>query len=313
MARKLPPLNALRAFEASARHLSFSRAADELGVTPAAISHQVRLLEDVLRVPLFRRVNRSVLLTDAGRSCLPLLSEGFDFLARAVAAAQADQDSGLLTVSIAPSFASKWLVPRIERFSNAHPEIDVRISASMTLVDFRSDKVDVAIRFGKGDYPGLRVDKLFAESISPMCSPTLMHGDRPLGVPTDLRHHTLIHDDSAYLFGPTPDWRMWLAAAGADSVDSSRGSRFSFADHALQAAIDGTGVVLGRNSLAAADIAAGRLIRPFDLSLSIAFGYYLVRPDVAVEPPKVAAFCEWVLAEAHRDETTNERNVAPAA
>lgn len=302
MVRKLPPLNALRAFEAAARHLSFTKAAEELGVTPAAISHQVRHLEDQLGIPLFQRLTRAVRLTAAGQAFQPLLSDGFDRLAEAVSVLKAMERAGVLTVSVAPSFASKWLLPRIERFAARHPEIDVRISASMALVDFRSDQVDIAIRFGQGRYPHLKVDKLFSESVTPMCSPALLQGDHPLRTPDNLRHHALLHDDSAYAVGPTPDWRMWLKLAGHEDVDATRGLRFSHAEHALQAACDGLGVVLGRQSLAAGDIAAGRLVRPFHLVLPIDFGYFLVRPETGEERPKVAAFREWILSEARHDE-----------
>lgn len=302
MMRRLPPLNALRAFEASARHLSFTRAADELGVTPAAISHQVRQLEDWFGVPLFRRLNRSVRLTDAGQACLPPLTEGFDLLARAAAAVGAADDGGLLTVSVAPSFAGKWLVPRIEGFSARHPDVDVRISASMALVDFRTDDVDVGIRFGNGNYPDLRVDKLFAESVAPLCGPAVLADGQPLETPGDLSRHTLLHDDSAYAIGPTPDWRMWLRVAGVeDLVDWRRGPRFTQAEHALQAAIDGMGVVLGRTSLAAADLAAGRLVQPFALTLPTDFGYFLVAPETTAGRPKVAAFRDWIVEETRRD------------
>ena len=302
MRKRLPPLNAVRAFEASARHVSFTKAADELGVTPAAISHQVRLLEDQLGVSLFRRLNRTVRLTDAGQACLPMLTEAFDLIRRGVEAATAADEGGALTVSVTPSFASKWLVPRIEAFAAGHPEIDVRISATIALVDFRTDPVDVAIRFGAGTYPDLRVEKLFSESVAPMCSPALRDGPAPLRRPEDLAGHTLLHDDSAYVIGPTPDWRMWLRLAGVEGVDSTRGPRFSGADLALQAAIEGHGVVLGRTSLARGDLAAGRLVRPFELSLPIEFGYFLVFPEAAAERPKVAAFHDWILAEARHDE-----------
>jgi len=302
MPRTLPPLNALRAFEASGRHLSFTKASDELGVTPAAISHQVRQLEEYLGVALFRRLTRAVHLTDAGQSCLPLLTQGFDKLAEAVAALQSAERSGVLMVSVTPSFASKWLIPRIERFATLHPDVDLRISASINLVDFRSDHVDVAIRFGRGQYAGLRGDKLFAESVTPMCSPALLQGKPSLSTPADLRHHTLLHDDSAYTSGPTPDWRVWLKLAGHDDVDPTRGPRFSDAAHALQAAMDGLGVVLGRESLAVSDIAAGRLVRPFELTLQTDFAYYLVRPDTGEDRPKVAAFRDWILEEAQQDE-----------
>lgn len=302
MARRLPPLNALRAFEAAARHLSFADAADELAVTPPAVSHQVKQLEDWLGVPLFRRLTRKVVLTEEAKQALPLLSDGFDRLAEAVARLRAQEDTGALTVSVAPSFAARWLVPRVERFQAANPGIDLRISANIATVDFRADDVDVGIRFGRGRYPGLRVDKLMSEAIAPICSPRLLEGEHPLRSPDDLRFHTLLHDDSAVPGSPMPDWRMWLRINGFGHIDSSRGPRFSYADHALQAATDGHGVLLGRLALAQRDIAAGRLVRPFGRELPTEFGYYLVRPDNGPDRPKVAAFRDWVLAEVTREQ-----------
>ncbi len=308
--RRLPPLNALRAFEASARHLSFSRAAEELGVTPAAISHQVRLLEQHLHVPLFRRLTRTVLLTDAGQACLPALQDGFDRLAEAVAILRSVERNRVLTVSVPPSFARRWLLPRIERFTEAHPEFDVRISANLALVDFRADHIDLAIRYGVGDYAGLRAERLFNECMTPMCSPALMRQGGPLETPSDLRNHTLIHDDTAYVSGPTPDWRMWLWLAGATDVDWSRGLRFGRAEDAMRAALDGLGVVLGRPTRADADLAAGRLVCPFKLVLPCEFGYHLVRPQVGNGRPAVAVFRKWLLDEARRDEVGLEQAMA---
>ncbi len=196
MARDLPPLNPLRAFEAAGRHLSLTRAARELHVTAAAVSHQVRGLEDYLGVKLFRRVGNSLLLTDAGQACLPGLGEGFDRLASAIERLKEHDARGPLHVSVAPAFASKWLVPRLERFDSAHRDIDVRISASLEVVDLDRDGFDAAIRLGRGSYPGLEVHELFAESVVPMCRTDLIEGPHPLGTPADLRHHVLLHDDS---------------------------------------------------------------------------------------------------------------------
>lgn len=297
MRRRLPPLNALRAFEASARHLSFARAAGELGVTPPAVSHQVRQLEEYLGVQLFRRLTRRVVLTEAGQAALPRLTEGFDMLAEAAAALRAgEQCAGPLTVSVAPSFAAKWLVPHSESFRAACPDIDLRISANIYPVDFRTEEVDVAVRFGRGAYPGLKADKLVAEVIAPLCSPRLAEGPRPLRRPADLAHHTLLHDDSVSSVGPAPDWRMWLKLAGCEHIDASRGPRFSYADHAMQAAAEGQGVLLGRLSIAGDDLKAGRLVRPFDQEIPTEFAYYLVRPDRGIDPPRVAAFRDWILA-----------------
>lgn len=297
MVRRLPPLNALRAFEAAARHLSLARAADELGVTASAVSHQIKQLEEILETALFVRMTRQIALTQAGRICLPLLTQAFDKMAEAVALIQRQDETGALTVSAAPSFAAKWLVPRAENFRAAHPDIDLRISANISVVDFRTGEADVAIRFGRGGYRGMKVDKLFSEVIAPLCSPRLAAGGHPLNSPADLAHHTLLHDDSTYEAGTGTDWRMWLNLAGQEKLDASRGPRFSYADHALAAAIDSQGVVLGRLSLSQSDLAAGRLIQPFGQELPTDFGYYLVRPDRGPGLPKVAAFRNWILSE----------------
>jgi LysR family glycine cleavage system transcriptional activator len=301
MPRRLPPLNALRAFEAAGRHLSFTRAADELNVTAAAISHQVKALEDFLGVALFRRLPRGLLLTEAGQACLPGLSDGFDGLAEAVERARGTETRGVLTVSAPPSLAGKWLVPRLERFREAHPDIDIRVSASMDLVDFARDDVDVALRFGPGRYPGLRADLLMGEEVFPVCSPALIDGPHPLRTPDDLRWQTLIHDDSGTSDETFPDWRMWLRAAGVTGVDAGRGPRFSPSSMAIQAAVEGQGVILGRGVLVAADLAAGRLVKPFELTFPVAFSYSLVCPEATAERPKIVAFRNWMLAEAGRE------------
>ena len=308
MGRQLPPLNALRAFEAAARHLSVSQAAAELHVTPAAISHQVKALEDWLGVQLFRRLNRRVLLTDAGQSCLKGLRDGFDRLAATVEKVRAQSAAGPLTVSAAPSFAGKWLVPRLDRFRGIHPDIDVRIDANSALIDFSRDNVDIGIRYGRGDYPGLRVDRLMAESVFPMCSPKLMRGDRPLRRPRDLVHHTLLHIDMPVMGETEPTWEMWLLAAGVRDVDWTRGPRFSVSSMGIETAMAGQGVVLGSDVLCAADLAAGRLVKPFGVRLPLDFGYWVVSPEATADRPKVAAFRDWLLAEARAHE-----EAAPAA
>ena len=299
MSRDLPPLNPLRAFEAAGRHLSLTKAAQELHVTAAAVSHQVRGLEEYLGVKLFRRVGNSLLLTDAGQACLPGLVEGFDRLVGAIERLKQHDARGPLHVSVAPAFASKWLVPRLERFNAANPDIDVRISASLDVVDLDRDGFDAAIRLGRGAYPDLDVHELFSESVVPMCRPDLIDGSHPLHRPADLRHHVLIHDDSLRFETAAPDWPMWLKAAGivdAD-VDASRGPHFSHPDHAMQAAMDGAGVVLGWRTLAAADLATGRLAIPFDVTLPMNLGFFFVCAQVASERPKIAAFRNWLLEE----------------
>ncbi len=314
MPSSLPPLNALRAFEVAARCLSFKQAAEELHVTPAAVSQQIKALEHYLGLPLFRRTNRVLQLTPAAQAGLPKVQEGFACLVEAVEQFQERAKSPILTISVAPSLAAKWLVPRLHRFAAVHPDIDMRISASMALVDgrsraaladFRRDGIDLAIRFGRGKYPGFQVDKLFSVAIVPMCSPRLLEGEHPLRKPEDLRHHVLLHDDTLSLDDRKPDWNMWLKAAGVrQQVDANRGQHFSHTALALNAALEGQGVVLSIKTLAAADLAAGRLVIPFALSIPLDFAYYLVCPEAIAEQPMIAAFRAWLLQEA-QSETVN--------
>jgi LysR family transcriptional regulator, glycine cleavage system transcriptional activator len=304
MARRLPPLNSLRAFEAAARHLSFTRAAEELHVTPAAISHQIKALEAHLGVKLFRRLNRTVLLTDAGQACVSGLSEAFDRMASALERLRAQDCGGPLTVSTSPAFAAKWLVPRLERFQERCPEIDVRVSAAMRLVDFAREDVDVAIRYGPGRYPGLLAELLLTNEVVPVCAPALLGGPRPLRVPQDLRHHTLLHDDTPTSDGAYPNWAMWLRAAGVEGVDPSRGPRFDYAGLVVEAAAVGRGVALALSTIAAGDLAAGRLVRPFAVAVPTPFAYYVVCPEATAARPKVEAFRCWLRAEVERDGAT---------
>ena len=298
MSRRLPPLNALRAFEAAARHASLTRAAEELHVTPAAVSHQVRALEQWLEQPLFRRDGRRLKLTDAGKACLPGLVEGFDRLAEAVAEVRRADGRRTLNVTATPSLVGKWLVPRLERFRAAWPDVDVRLSATVEVVDLAGSDVDLAIRFGSGRYPGMQVDLLFEEEVFPVCAPSLLNGPTPLREPADLAGHTLIHDDSIRNEETLPDWGMWLRAAGVRDVATDRGLRFSPAALAVQAAIDGQGVALGRRVLVADDLAAGRLVRPFELGIPARFAYFLVCTPRAAGLERVRVFREWLLEEA---------------
>jgi LysR family glycine cleavage system transcriptional activator len=306
MVQRLPSLLALRMFEVAARHLSFTRAAGELNVTPAAVSHQVRALEAELGVKLFIRTSRSVRLTRAGEDLKRAVADGQSTNGIAVAQMRRPDGRRTLTVTASPSFAAKWLVPRLERFRLLQPEIDVRIDVSEHLVDFGREEADIGIRFGTGAYPGLRADQLSDETVFPVCSPRLLRGAHPLRHPRDLRHHTLIHDEWQSQ-GPTwPHWRMWLLAAGVEGIDASRGLQFSLYSLCVQAAIDGQGVVLGNTSLVAYDLAAGRLVRPFELALKVQFAYYVVSPRSTSELPLVKAFREWLLAEARQ--TSDEPN-----
>lgn len=299
-ARRLPPLNGLRAFEAAARHLSFKHAAEELSVTPAAISQQVRALEEICGRPLFHRRTRSLALTETGLAALPGLSEGFDRIAAAAERMVAAPGSGLLTVSVAPAFGAKWLLPRLGRFRQACPDIDIRIDANNAPADFLTDGVDVAIRYGPGVYPGLVSDCIHEAVEFPVCSPALMTSGPPLETPFDLANHNLLHIDQPHTGATVPTWEMWLEAAGAGAVDSSRGLRFTAETMAIQAAIDGVGVVLSVGAVVADDLAAGRLVRAFPNldERKASFCYYVVRPPRADRDPNVRAFRDWVLAEA---------------
>lgn len=291
MSRRLPPLNALRAFEAAARHLSFSRAADELNVTHAAVSHQIKALEEHFGVKLFRRLTRAVRLTDAGQALLPVLRDAFDAIAETAERLRARDESGTLTVATTPAFATRWLVPRLGRFYAAQPDIDVRLSPSMELVDFARDDVDIAVRFGRGDWPGVVAELLMCLDMYPVCSPDLCDRAHPLREPGDLRHVTLLHDDLR------EDWQRWLVAAGVAGLDLSRGPTFSETTALLQAAVAGLGVAVGHSALVADDLAAGRLVRPFDITVATDVGFYVVCPGATAARPKVKAFRDWLFAE----------------
>ncbi|MBK8176739.1 MAG: transcriptional regulator GcvA [Rhodospirillales bacterium] len=309
MSRHLPPLNGLRVFEAAARHLSFTRAADELNVTQAAVSHQIKALEDHLGLALFRRLNRALMLTEEGQTLFPAVRDALDQLAEAAARLRAREESGTLTVSTLPSFAVTWLVPRMSRFQDRHPEIDLRISAKEYLVDFARDGIDVAVRFGGGRWPGLRADWLADEALLPVCSPSLRPRLQSLG---DLAHVTLLHEDMLPL-GRFPTWETWLAAAGASGVDATRGPRFSHTHLMLQAAMDGRGVALGQAVLVGDDLAAGRLVAPFSARLPTGFAYYVVCPPTSAERPKIRAFRDWVKSEIASSRTVAGAEAAPAA
>ncbi len=289
--RRLPPLKALRAFEAAARHLSFTRAAEELHVTQAAISHQIKALEEHLGVKLFRRLNRSLVLTEPAQHYLPSVRRAFDVLLEATDRLLASRERATLTVSVLPSFAARWLVPRLGRLLREHDDIDIRVAPSDALVDFERDGVDVGIRYGLGRYPGLRADRLLTENIFPVCSPSLLRGPQPLREPTDLRRHVLLHTDDA-------DWRTWLLAAAVEDVDPTRGPFFTDSSMLLQAAAAGHGVALARGVLAQDELAAGRLVRPFTLSLPTEYAYYVVSPASRADEPAIVTFREWLLEEA---------------
>lgn len=297
MRRPLPPLTALRAFEAAARHLSFKAAAAELNVTPAAVSHQVKALEAHLQQPLFHRLTRALRLTRAGKAALPALSEGFDRLAEGAAQLRAARDSTVLTVSVSPGFGSMWLVPRLDRFYRAHPGIEIRLDGTDRLVDVAGGACDVAIRYGPGGYGGVCVAHLFTQSNIPVCSPALLRGENALRRPEDLSRHTLLHIDWKEA---EASWRMWLRAAGLPQIDPTRGPHFSQETMAVRAALDGHGVALVGDRLIEDHLVTGALVCPFDPTLRtpLTFSYYLLTPREDHAQPRVEAFCTWLVAEA---------------
>lgn len=298
MIRRIPGLGALRTFEAAARHLNFTRAAEELNVTPAAVSAQIRTLENQLGVQLLWRTSRTVRLTEAGLVMRDATEDALAILEKAAKRISASGGRPTLKISTGFSFAAKWLVPRLYRFRKLYPDLDVRLDANDRLVDFAGDAIDVAVRFGSGIYPGLRVDRLFEEKVFPVCSPDLVDGDPPLRALDDLRKHLLIHEDWHVQDDLWPDWRMWLLAAGLEDMDGMGGIHFHQSALAIQAAVDGEGVALGNTSLVADDLAAGRLVQPFALSLDVPqFAYFLVTPRAKAERPTVRAFRDWLLAE----------------
>jgi LysR family glycine cleavage system transcriptional activator len=295
--RRLPPLNALRAFEAAARHLNFSRAADELSVTPGAVSQQIQNLEDYVGAALFKRTPKGLLLTDAAQTALPALREAFDRLAEAASLLTAAVDGRRLTLTAPPSFATKWLVPRLGAFEQAHPLVDVWLSAAIELVDLAAGEVDVAIRYGAGRYPGLEVKRLFSEAVIPVASPEHL-ASQPLTSPADLANHILLHDGSPDFDDSCPDWSMWLAARGLKNIDGMRGPRFNQSSLVIEAAVNGRGVALAKRTLAQADLEAGRLVAPLQIATAVDFAYYLVHPKAKGRLPQVKAFVSWIEAEA---------------
>jgi LysR family glycine cleavage system transcriptional activator len=298
MARPLPPLNALRAFEATARHLSFTQATRELHVTPAALSHQIRGLEERLGLALFHRHTRAIELTEEARLIYPGIHAAFETLRETIQRLDRVAPSNVLVVSATPGFTVKWLVPRLYRFLEAHPAIDVRISSSMQKATFEGDGIDVAIRFVLSTLPDHHVERLAEDTVVPLCSPRLIASDRPLRQPADLARHTLIHVDLPSPFPPMPTWSDWLAEVGLDGFDATRGLRFNTVDHAIDAAVEGVGVALGQKIIALGDLQAGRLVVPFGPELPIrARGYHFVCPRGAMAQPKVRAFRDWLFAE----------------
>ncbi len=291
-ARKLPPLNALRAFEAAARHQSFTRAAEELSVTQAAVSHQVKALEDRLQLRLFERHGRGLWLTDEGELYLPFLRQAFDLIADGTDLVQNHEAHGPLSVTMLPTFAVRWFIPRLGSFQKAHPDIEVRIATTERSVDFAREDVDLGIRYGKGQWSDLECDKLFEDRYVAVCSPSMMRGETPLERPEDLRNFSLLHD------GDDEDWRFWLTALHVKGVDSKKGLFFDTHDQALEAAAAGLGVALGSRVIVQDDLDDGRLVMPFGDLTDENLSHYLVYPKGALRKPKVAAFRSWLMNEA---------------
>lgn len=296
----LPPLNALRAFEAVARHLSFKAAADDLSVTPAAVSQHIKGLEERLAQPLVIRGNRTIALTPAGRRLASGLTEGFDRLAEAVASIREPADARVIVVSAGPAVSAKWLAPRIWRFIERHPDLDVRLSANLGFADFTTDGVDIGIRFGRVRYDGLFGERLVDEAILPLANPATV-AQANLRRPADLVRVALLHDGSTADIPGTPGWAEWLAAAGVTTIDPSQGLRFTQADHALDAVAAGAGVVMGRRTLAAGDLIAGRLVCPFGPMLPSGYAFHLVCRAGREAEPKIAAFRAWMAEEMAAD------------
>lgn len=297
---RLPPLSALRTFLVTARHQSFVQAAGELNVTPAAVGQQIRQLEAHLGCTLFHRGTRTLTLTEQGRALQPGLADGFQRIVEAVSLVSGPAPAEPLVVSMAPSFATKWLIPRLESFRQENPSVDVRIVASMELMNLSAEEADCAIRYGAGRYPGLTVEKLLGEAVFPVCSPALLEGPHGLETPHRLRHHTLLHDDSPEEDASCPDWRMWLRAAGVTGVNPGQGLHFNQSAMVLEAAAAGQGVALAKARLADADLRAGRLVRPFGRVQHVHFAYYFVCTAEKAADPRVDCFRSWLFAHCAR-------------
>lgn len=297
MPRRLPPLNAVRAFEAAARTRSFRKAAEELFVTPGAVSQQVRSLEEWIGLPLFRRLPRGVALTEAGERYWPTLADLLDRLELATRSLRQDAGPRALVIGTVPSFAARWLVPRLGRLHTRHPDLQVRVQVSPRLTDFGREPVDLVIRHGAGVYPGLFCEFLLKDELFPVCSPELLRHGPPLARPADLAGHVLLHDEPEAGFHE-PNWAEWLKTAGCAAVDGRRGPMFQFTHMTIQAAIAGQGVALAPACMVAEELTAGRLVRPFALSVPDPYTYWIVCPPDRAERPDIAALRAWLRDEA---------------
>lgn len=301
MSRRIYPLNALRAFEASARHLSYVKAADELSVTPAALSHQVKKLEEYLGLPLFRRQQRGLVLTESGQLLAIELRDVFSSLDMAMERVVASDSRATVNLTVAPTFAVLWLIPRLHKFNAQHPNIDVQISTGLELIDFQRDDFDAAIRLSNQKPVGLEMIKLFEETVTPMCSPRLLEESNSLTSPNDLSNHVLLHNHSMDYDPNAPTWRKWLDAAEASEVDATHGTHFSLPDHGLQACMEGEGVVLGWRAMSRKLIASGRVVEPFDLTLPLGSSFYLVYPEAHKRRVNIELVRDWLLEEVRED------------
>lgn len=301
MKRMLPGTRALRTFEAAGRHLNFTRAADEVGLTPAAVSYQIKEMEDQLGVVLFTRTSRSIQLTPAGAVLFEAAADALDRLQRAAGRARRmTRGSAHLRISLSARFAANWLMPRLPRFRAAHPGLELMFDITDQIRDFDADDVDIAIRFGTGKYERALSDRLFDMVVAPVCSPRLLETGPPLREPRDLFHHTLCYLDWKTDGMVWPNWRMWMEEAGIRDFDDSRCLAFPDSSHVVQAVIEGAAVGLADLAMIANDLAQGRLVRPFDIGVSVAgeYAYHLVYPESSGEDPRVLAFRAWMLGEA---------------
>jgi LysR family glycine cleavage system transcriptional activator len=313
---RLPPLNALRAFEAAARLLSFKHAAEELFVTPTAVSHQIKQLEEFVDLTLFNRLTRALELTPEGEAMLPKVRQGLDCFASAIECARQPASKGRLVVVAPPSFARRWLVPRLQRFTQAEPQVNLHLLSSLHAIesyqsgaaqafagiDLQADDSQVVIRFGAGTYPGFHVDRIIASDYIAVCSPGLMAAAHPLREPADVRFHVLLHNDTIANERARPSWEEWLRVAGVEGVDSTAGPHFSDSGMALVAAVDGAGIALAPRQLVAGEIEEGKLVSPFDIVIGRHFAYDLVTPTAISSRPAVRAFRQWLLKEARAEE-----------
>lgn len=310
MRRRLPSLNALKAFEASARQESFTQAASELCVTQGAVSQQVKALESELGVRLFRRERQRLIITEAGRAYLEVVRDAFDRLAAGTERLLQREQSGNLTITTSPNFAAKWLVHRLGRFSDAHPGIDLRVSASVQHIDFAREDIDLAIRHGDGQWPGMHVIRLCSEELFPVCCPKLLKGRGALRLLRDIKHHTLLHTTD------TSNWEHWLARVdarvGVGGVDAKRGIIFNQASMAIDAAVDGQGIALARTALASWDLISGHLVRPFRQAFDAPYAFWIVCPKSTAALPKISAFRDWLLKEAANDTRLITQTNSPA-